>query len=72
MLEQSPYPDAALEQQDRAFVMKKLGFSEAEFDAYIRAAPVQHSDYGSEERFYRTLLSVNTVLKTARRSQNRR
>jgi N-acetyl sugar amidotransferase len=72
MLEQSPYPDPALEQQDRAFVMKKLGFSEQEFDAYMRAPAVPHAVYGSEEPLYRTFLKINSVLKSARGSQNGR
>ena len=72
MLEQSPYPDAALEQQDRVFVMKKLGFSEQEFDAYLRAPAVPHAVYGSEEPLYRTFLKINDVLKSARGSQNGR
>jgi N-acetyl sugar amidotransferase len=72
MLEQSPYPDAALEQQDRVFVMKKLGFSVQEFDAYMRAPAVPHAVYGSEEPLYRTFLKINDVLKSARGSQNGR
>jgi hypothetical protein len=70
MLEQSPYPDSALEQQDRTFVMKKLGFSEQEFDAYMRAPAVAHAAYGSEEPLYRTLLKINGRLKSARGSPN--
>jgi hypothetical protein len=65
MLEQSPYPDHAQEEQDRAFVMKKLGFSEEEFAAYMRAPAVAHAAYGTEEPMYRTLLRINNAFKPA-------
>lgn len=48
MLEQDPYPDAMQKRDDRYFVLKKLGFSEAEFDAYMARPPVPHSAYPSE------------------------
>jgi hypothetical protein len=72
LLEQSPYPDAELEAQDRAFVMKKLGFSEQDFDGYMRAPAVPHAAYGSEEPLYRALLKINGLVKAARGSQNGR
>jgi N-acetyl sugar amidotransferase len=70
LLAQSPYPDAALEQQDRTFVMKKLGFSEEEFSAYMRAPAVSHAAYGSEEPLYRLLLRVNNAIKPVLASRN--
>jgi N-acetyl sugar amidotransferase len=45
-LEQPIYSDKQLA-VDKPFVLKKLGFTEAEFDAYIKAAPVGHDAYGS-------------------------
>jgi hypothetical protein len=33
--------------EDKPFVLKKLGFTEAEFDAYLAAPAVPHSHYGS-------------------------
>jgi hypothetical protein len=65
LLEQSPYPDTAQEEQDRVFVMKKLGFSGNEFTAYMHAPAVPHAAYGSEEPMYRTLLKINNMLKPA-------
>jgi N-acetyl sugar amidotransferase len=65
MLKQSPYPEAGQEQQDRAFVMKKLGFSEDEFAAYMSAPPIPHAAYGTEEPVYRALLKINNLLKPA-------
>jgi N-acetyl sugar amidotransferase len=70
MLQESPYPDPAQEQQDRAFVLKKLGFSESEFSTYMSAPAVPHAAYGTEEPFYRTLLRINRFLKPNRASQN--
>src|SRR5262249_5286926 len=70
MLGQPPYPEHALEQQDRTFVMKKLGFSEQEFDAYMRAPAVPHAVYGSEELLYRRFLKANALLKFTRGNQN--
>lgn len=70
MLQESPYPDPAQEQQDRAFVLKKLGFSEREFSTYMSAPAVPHAAYGTEEPFYRTLLRINRFLKPNRASQN--
>lgn len=63
MLQESPYPDPGLEQQDCVFVLKKLGFSGEEFAAYMSAPAVPHATYGTEEPFYRTLLRINRLLK---------
>ena len=72
MLKQSPYPDAAQEQQDRVFVLKKLGFSDDEFAAYMAAPAVPHGAYPTEEPFYRTLLKLNNTLKAMVGSRNGR
>jgi hypothetical protein len=48
LLETPPYPDAQQEEQDRTFVMKKLGFTEASFREYMAAPAVAHEVYGSE------------------------
>lgn len=49
LLEDSPYPDPEQEEQDRIFVMEKLGFSEESFNQYMNAPEVPHQIYGSEE-----------------------
>ncbi len=36
---------------DRRFVLKKLGFSESEFDEYLAAPPVPHVRYGTSPAF---------------------
>ena len=44
---------------DKPFVLKKLGFSEAEFEAYMSAPVVDHSVYGNSK----TLAEEFPVLK---------
>lgn len=58
-----PYPDPQQEEQDRIYLMKKLGFSEEELDAYIRAPGIAHETYGSELPMYRALLKVYRMLE---------
>jgi len=62
-LEESPYPNQDLLKTDRDFVLKKLDFSEESFDAYLKAKPVEHSEYGSEELLYRIVLKLKRMLK---------
>lgn len=50
-LEKPIYPPALLE-IDKQFVLKKLGFSEAAFDAYMQAPIVEHAFYGNEPVLY--------------------
>lgn len=63
LLDGSPYPDREQEEQDRAFVMKKLGFTEQAFAEYMAAPAVPHAAYGSELPFYQMLLRVNRVIR---------
>jgi N-acetyl sugar amidotransferase len=58
MLTTPPYSDPKQEEQDRVFVQKKLGFSEREFEDYLRRPAVPHASYGSELGLYRTLVSL--------------
>ncbi|MBM3965254.1 MAG: N-acetyl sugar amidotransferase [Planctomycetes bacterium] len=44
--------DARQCQQDLPFVLKKLGFSAAEFEAYLQAPRVEHEVYGVERGLY--------------------
>jgi N-acetyl sugar amidotransferase len=62
----SPYPDPRQEEQDRIFVMKKLGFSNEAFTDYLAAAGVPHDRYGSERRLRRALGRVQKALRTGR------
>lgn len=49
-----PY-DPALIAQDRSFVIKKFGLSEAEFDAIMQAPPVHYSAYPTSDALYRAV-----------------
>lgn len=64
MLETPPYPDPQQEKDDREFVIKKLGFTDETFGAYMQAPPVPHASYGTEEPLYRAALRLNRWLKT--------
>jgi N-acetyl sugar amidotransferase len=45
---QSPPYDEDLQEDDRAYVAKKLQFSPEEFEAILSAAPVPHAHYGTD------------------------
>lgn len=51
MLNQSPYPDEAALQQDIEYVLKKLGWTREQMDAYIARPGKPHDLYGSERHF---------------------
>jgi N-acetyl sugar amidotransferase len=61
-----PLYDPVKLKEDREFVLKKLGFSNEEFDAYLKRPPVSHFKYPSyttrqwkwELRFYQVALPV--------------
>lgn len=55
---EDPYPDPKLKQQDLVFVRKKLGFTEAEFAAYLDAPPIPHRAYPSEEPRFRLMVRL--------------
>ena len=57
-LEQPLYDSAAQLDQDRAYVCKKLGFSQAEFAAYLVAPAKSHYDYPSSARFAEQLVGI--------------
>lgn len=63
LLKSAPYPDPKQEIQDRIFVMKKLGFSEEEFDNYMSAPGVPHEVYGTEKFIYDTFRSLKSMFK---------
>jgi hypothetical protein len=61
-LSRPAYPDPRQEEQDRIFVMKKLGFTQESFDEYIRAPAIPHEAYGSEKWISDILLGINRKL----------
>lgn len=56
-LEQPLYDPVELE-RDREFVLKKLGFSRADFEAYLTAPAIPHSAYPSHAQIASRLISV--------------
>ncbi len=50
---------------DKEFVLKKLGFSEDEFERYMKEAPKSHLDYPSEESLFNILRSVKRIINKA-------
>ncbi len=55
LLESDPYPDPQQFAEDYDFVIKKLGYTAAEFDAYIKAPGIAHDFYPSEYPFAQLL-----------------
>ncbi len=63
LLQQGTYPDPQQEEQDRVFVMKKLGFTEETFREYMSAPAVPHASYGTEEPTWNALVRVYRLLR---------
>lgn len=63
LLETPPYPDPQQEEQDRAFVLKKLGFTKERFDEYMKAPAVPHEVYGSETWLWNILARTYKLLR---------
>jgi N-acetyl sugar amidotransferase len=59
------YPPELLE-QDRLYVIKKLGISEQEFDAIMRAPTHTHRDFPSNEALIRSMFAVRSALRGVR------
>lgn len=66
MMQHSPYPDENQMLQDREFVIKKLGFTEASFEAYMAAPPVGHASYASEVPLWEFLKKTHRALGMGR------
>jgi N-acetyl sugar amidotransferase len=62
-LEQQPYSDPKSCSNDRIFVMKKLGFTETEFDNYLKSPAIPHEYYGSETNLLKSLVGVYQFIK---------
>lgn len=57
LMSQSPYPDPDQERNDYSFVIKKLGFSENDFEKYMASPAVPHDSYATEKLLWDTLYS---------------
>lgn len=65
---QQPTYDEALQAEDRAYVIKKLGFSEPEFDRILNADPVPHETYGTDARQRARYFKMVETLQRLRRT----
>jgi N-acetyl sugar amidotransferase len=61
MLEKPVYLGQMLK-EDRTFVLKKLGFSDSEFNAYLDAKNTSHSAYPSDNTTWELLLGIKNRL----------
>lgn len=66
LLSHSPYPDPEQEAQDLRFVKKKLGFSDQEFEEYMKAPVVRHDEFASEKKLWDALNSVRRFVRRSR------
>lgn len=55
---EKPLYDPDQLRRDKAFVLKKLGFSEDEFDKIMASLPVPHNAYSSDRRWREALKSI--------------
>lgn len=70
-LECPPYNEE-LQKEDRLYVLKKLGFSENEFERIMSAMPVPHEFYGTDSRERERYLKIVSLLSWARRKTLRK
>jgi N-acetyl sugar amidotransferase len=68
---QQPTYDERLQQQDKAYVAKKLGFTDAEFEALLTLPNVPQADYGTDaqerKRYFRLVGAAKRVVTLGRR-----
>jgi N-acetyl sugar amidotransferase len=57
-----PYPSEEALQADKAYFIKKMGWTQTQLDEYIRRPPRPHSDYPSEARLFEACVSVRRLL----------
>lgn len=61
------YPNDVVVATEREFVLKKLGFTDAEFDALMATAPRPHSDFASDRRFFGLVQRLYAPVRFIRR-----
>jgi N-acetyl sugar amidotransferase len=61
-----PY-DPDMLASDREFFLKKLGLSESEFEAIMKAPPRSHYEYGSDRTLVESLLRLNRFIRASLR-----
>ena len=60
---QQPTYDEKLQQQDKVYVAKKLGFSDAEFDAVLSLPNRTHQSYGTDEEQRKLYFSLTRAAR---------
>jgi hypothetical protein len=60
--QENPYPDPNLLEQDKEYILKKMGLTKIEFDKYISLPGIPHSNYKTEEPFFKFLLRMKKYL----------
>ena len=58
--------DSEMLDEDKKFVLKKLGLNEGEFERYMKTSPKSHLDYPSDEglfNFFRMIMKLSLILK---------
>jgi N-acetyl sugar amidotransferase len=63
LMKEQTYSDSQTEKSDYDFVLKKLGFSNEEFEQYIKRMPIDHNQYKSIMNFYNALRPIYRFLK---------
>jgi hypothetical protein len=58
-----PAYDPAQLQQDKLYVIKKLGFTEETFEAYMKAPIKKHTDYPTVQGYWNTYFKIIGLLK---------
>lgn len=66
LLAHPPYANSDL-QSERAYVLKKLGFSQLEFEQIMKEPPVPHSSFKSDQCLVDALIKVRDVFQLANR-----
>lgn len=65
---QQPTYDAAMQERDKAYVRKKLGFSEAEFEELLVRPNQRHEIYGTDRKqrefYFRVIGTAGKILRT--------
>ncbi len=66
LMKEKPYSSLSLLGEDKDYVLKKLGFSLEDFEQYLNSAPVLHTYYPSDTRFYNLLLFLKKFVFSAK------
>lgn len=54
-------------QEDKAYVIKKLGLTEEEFEALMKLPPKSHLDYPNSQRMFTLLARIKSMLKPVKK-----